>query len=334
MRRVAGVGRCAALLAAVIAARVAHAQEPAPTPIAVLLPSTTAGVDPIVGRFVDRALLRGSEARGYAAVVDTAPAGSAPPSMVVLWNRVHQLGGEHAVHASVSARAGQYVVQLRIASRDGSGPRQAELSAGQAEIEAAVGALVEKTLPAPTNGAATPREARSETSPTKDAQATKVSTLTAETAPARQEPHEDAALELPSWRVALRDEFVGGLGEDDFVGVLVGGGADYRFDDSLWFGLRLAYANMPGRGERAESLLWYMQLEQRTDLSARVAVPLRLGLGYLDDNGSVLRMSAGIALDLGRGFGLQLDLLAPTFWITPDTTLFSMNLGLEATFVF
>lgn len=336
MLRITGVGRCAALLAAVLATRAAHAQEPTQAPlhappIAVLVPSTTSGVDPIVGRFVDRALQRGSQARGYAFVVDAAPAGSAPPRMVVLWNRVHLLRGEHALHALVSAERGQYVVTLRIASRDGSGPRQAELSAGQRELEAAVTALVVRTLPAPSSGAAAQREPPKVT---ETGTSTDAGRPPAAATPSAGEAHEDHAPAPPDWRVSLRDELVLGLGEDDFVGVLVGGGADYRLDDALWLGLRLAYANLPGRGERAQSTLWYLQLEQRTDLSARIAVPLRLGLGYLAANGSVLRLSAGLALDVGRGVGLQLDLLAPTFWITPDTTLFSMSLGVEASLVF
>ena len=346
MRRVAGVLPCAALLAGMCVAGAARAQEtaevqvqvqaqPAETsaqaPRVVLLPSTSAGVDPLVGRFVDRALQRVSEARGYAVSLD-APQARAP-SLLVMWNRVHQLRGEHALHASVGARDGQYVVTLRIASRDGSGPRHGEITAGQRELEASVARWVEATLPAPALRAQ-PLAAPSATPTPTHAPVPAATPAPPPTVqPPKAEPR-NADRDEPSFRLSLRDELVLGLGEDDFLGVLVGPGADYRLGGALWLGLRFAYANLPGREQRAEASLWYLQLEQRAALSARLAVPLRLGLGYLAANGSVLRLSSGIAIDAGHGVGVSLDLLAPTFWVTPDRTLFSMDLGLEASLSF
>jgi hypothetical protein len=261
---------------------------------------------------------------------------------------VHQARAEHALHAAVSAREGRYVVALSIASRDGSGPRRGEVEAGQHELQSAVTQWVQAMLPAPradVTPAPTPasppvvaptREAAPTREPTparepQSESAAKVALAapspSTPATPAEPEPRVDDA---PAWRLSLRDELVLGLGEDDFVGVLVGAGADYRVGGATWLGLRLVYANLPGRDQRAQASLWYAQLEQRVELSARVAVPLRLGLGYLAANGSVLRLSAGLALELGGGVGLHLDLLAPTFWVTPDRTLFSASLGAEA----
>jgi hypothetical protein len=291
-------------------------------------------VDPAVARFVDRALQHGSEALGYAVVLDVAPPEGSRPDVVARWNRVHQLGVEHSLHATVRARAGLYVVTLQIASRDGSGPRRGEISAGQRELEPDVARWVETTLPRP--GTAHPAPVPAATSPAATAPNPRA-TAAPTAAPAPATPPSasvDGSRDEPDFRLSLRDELVLGLGEDPFVGVLVGAGLDYRLDDPLWLGLRFVYANLPGRHERAQSSLWYLQLEHLTELNTRIAVPLRAGLGYLAGNGSVLRLSSGIAIDVGRGVGLTLDLLAPTFWVTPDRTLFSMSLGLDASLSF
>jgi hypothetical protein len=333
MPRMAGVARGAALIAAALVAPVAHAQAPAASPSVVLVASTSSGVDPSVRSFVDRVLQRACEARGYGVRMEAAPPDGRGPDVLLLWNRVHALHAEHALHAAVSARDGRYVVVLAIASRDGSGPRRGEVTAGQRELQAALAKWVQATLPAPAPRAPDPDlDADPDPDPDPDPDARRPT-------PHAPPPTPDAPLPTPvpappSWRLSLRDELVLGLGEDDFVGVLVGAGADYRIGGATWLGLRLVYANLPGRDRRVQASLWYAQLEQRVELHRRVGVPLRLGLGYLAANGSVLRLSAGLALELGSGVGLHLDLLAPTFWVTPDRTLFSASLGAEASLRF
>jgi hypothetical protein len=131
-------------------------------------------------------------------------------------------------------------------------------------------------------------------------------------------------------RVALRDELVLGTDRDRFAGALLGARVDYLMGPALFLGAYVGYANLPGYDDRrAQTALWYVQLEHRNRVSALLGVPLRIGLGYLVGNGAVLRLSAGLALQLTQRLELVADLIAPSFWVTPDTTLFSLDLGVE-----
>jgi hypothetical protein len=124
------------------------------------------------------------------------------------------------------------------------------------------------------------------------------------------------------------------MDRDRFAGALLGARLDYLMGPSLYLGAYAGYANLPGYdGERAHSALGYVQLEHRNRISELIGVPLRLGLGYLLRNGAVLRLSSGLSLRLTQRLQLELDLIAPTFWVTPDTILFSLDLGVELGFV-
>jgi hypothetical protein len=107
------------------------------------------GVDPVVGRFVDRALRHEAEAIGYAP--STAGEGvralqaqgyAYPPSMADLWRVLQRSPAERAVSALVWAERGRYVVQVRIACRDGSGPFYAQGEAGAEDLESVSAGLL------------------------------------------------------------------------------------------------------------------------------------------------------------------------------------------------
>ena len=132
-----------------------------------------------------------------------------------------------------------------------------------------------------------------------------------------------------TFRVVAHDELVVGVDRDDFVGALLGVRADYHIGPKLFIGAYGGYANLPGRDARAHSLLSYAQLEHRIQLGDRLGVPSRIALGYLARNGGMMRLSSGVAVRLGGTLELVFDVLAPSFWVTPDTTLFSLNFGLE-----
>jgi hypothetical protein len=132
-------------------------------------------------------------------------------------------------------------------------------------------------------------------------------------------------------RLALHNDVAFGLAEDSFINDVLGVRADLRLDARLWLGLHVGYANLQGRAGRVHGVLPYAQIEQRIPLASgrALAIPLRLGLGYLLRNGGFMRLSSGIAIPLGAHHELVLDLIAPAFWTTRDRTLFALDAGVE-----
>ena len=91
-------------------------------------------------------------------------------------------------------------------------------------------------------------------------------------------------------------------------------------------------AVLRGKDGRAHNILTYLQIEDRVRISSAsdITIPLRLGIGYLPFNGPVVRFSAGLNLPVSSRVELQLDVLAPTFWILPnEQTAVSLNPALE-----
>src|SRR5690606_10465315 len=98
----------------------------------------------------------------------------------------------------------------------------------------------------------------------------------------------------------------------------------------------LGYANLKGTGKRVHSSLLLAQLEYHFYFGneERFIVPLRAGVGYLLQNGTVVRFATGIYYVLRENVELGLDLVAPTFWTASNDTVISMNLAMEATLAF
>ena len=130
-------------------------------------------------------------------------------------------------------------------------------------------------------------------------------------------------------RLVAHDEVVIGTDRDGFVGALLGVRADYQMGPALYLGAYGGYANLPGRDTRAHSFLTYAQLEHRIPVGANLGIPSRIALGYLARNGAVLRLSSGFAVRIADSLEVVFDVLSPMFWVTSDTTLFSLNFGLE-----
>jgi hypothetical protein len=333
------------------------AAQPDPRPSLVLLETQTLGIDPVVGRFVDRALRRGAEGAGYA--VMPAEAGrlaleelkvAYPPGMGDLWRATYRLRAERGVFAVVWAVAGRYVVQVRVASLDGSGPFYAQGEADTADLDQEVASLLSQALPQAAAKATAPSAA---VAPAPVAAGGAVPALSEPTQPApaqpapspTQAPDADATArepqaslgatpggpqEPPRVRLALHDDVAFGIARQSFVNDVLAAGADLRFGPGSWLGGYIGYANLPGRASRVQSVLCYVQVEQRVPLvEGALAIPLRFDLGYLARNGGFLRLSSGLSVALGDRAELVLDLLAPAFWMTPSTTLFSLDLGLE-----
>jgi hypothetical protein len=318
------------------------AQQPTP-PTLLLIETHTIDVDPVVGRFVDRALQRGAQSAGYA-VLPTDEGRKAlrdmgaadPPSVVDLGRAAYRVHAERGVLAAVWATHGRYVVQVQVAHSDGSAPSQVRGDAGSEDLEQQVGVLLARVLaeaPAPPKTLETPRAAPEtapvapETAPVVKPQRARSSERAAATPNPRAEPI--------VYRLALHDDVAFGIAKHSFLADVIGGRLDLRVDTGSWLGAHLGYADLPGRQGRAHSLLMYAQFEQRIPIAAGpVGIPLRFDLGYLLRNGGFLRLSSGLAFALGKRVELVLDLLAPTFWITPDNTLFSLDLGFELAVTF
>jgi hypothetical protein len=121
-----------------------------------------------------------------------------------------------------------------------------------------------------------------------------------------------------------------GTTRDSFVNVTLGGRVDYVFEDIVALGAGLAYANLQGERQRAKSALSFAQLECRAKLhDTGLYLPVRLLVGYLHANGSVVRTSIGITLPIARGLELTIDAIAPTFYMTRERVLPALSTGLE-----
>jgi hypothetical protein len=128
-----------------------------------------------------------------------------------------------------------------------------------------------------------------------------------------------------------RTDFAFGASRDFFFNALVGARIDYRITPDIRVGAYLGYANLRGKDGRASNLLMLAQIEDRVRISAStdLRVPLRLGIGYLPQNGPVVRLAAGLGFPLGSRWEMTFDLLAPTFWVLPDRTVVSLDLAAE-----
>lgn len=331
--------RSACVVVLLALARGALAQdEPAPSgplPRIALFSTQVIGVDPIVGRFVDRALRRRAEALGYSpldpeqgrlALEELRAA--APPSPEDLWRATERLQAERGAHAVAWASGGRYVVQVRVARPDRQGAFTAQADAGQVDLEATVERVLAEALLA---------AAQSAEGPVAPAPATKPEappgprTSDSESGSGSGSAGPEAGPGRHAWRIALHNDVAFGLADDPFVNDVAGVRLDLGFGGGLWLGAHLGYANLKGRSGRVHGVLPYGQIEQRIALGAGRApsLPLRIALGYLARNGGFLRLSSGLAVPLGERVEIGFDVLAPAFWVTPDKTLFSFDLGFE-----
>ena len=122
-----------------------------------IVEAQTQGVEPIVGRYGERALRTQSETRGYrvlesdqARLVMQELAVAYPPSLADLWRVTYRAQARYGVFAVARADQGRYHVKLSVASRDGDGPYYAEGNSSSTDLEAMVAGLLEQALPRPT----------------------------------------------------------------------------------------------------------------------------------------------------------------------------------------
>ena len=135
--------------------------------------------------------------------------------------------------------------------------------------------------------------------------------------------------------LAAQTEAAFGAGEGSFYTQLVGIRLDRQFSSNLRLGAYLGYANLKGPQGRAHNLLPMVQMEHRLALDAARSfeLPLRLATGYLPRNGPVTRLALGLSHALSDSVELSADIFAPTFWVTHDRPLLSLDLAVELAFV-
>jgi hypothetical protein len=153
------------------------------------------------------------------------------------------------------------------------------------------------------------------------------------TAPARQPSPESSR--YGKWRIALQTEAAFGIGGNEFYNHLAGARLDHRFTRRVALGGYVGYANLKGKEGRAHNVLSYALVEYRIPFGdGTFGVPLRYGVGYLPKNGPFMRTSAGLGLAASERVGLVLEPLAPTFWITHDQAVVSLDVAAEVALTF
>ena len=314
----------------------AAAPRTGPSRRLVVIDVATHGIDPVVGHVATLQMRTTGADMGYE-VVDAATTVAAaqqlrmpyPPTPADLWRVTWVARAHRGAFARVWADQGVYVIEVVVASLDGTGPFFGRESATTGEeLRVAVDRLLRQALPSPS----TWQEGGA------GAQATGV---------ARRRVRDDLGhpagigMRLPDvpfrrWQLTLQTEAVVGATEGSFYNHFVGGRLDVRIRPDLLLGVYVAYGNLQGRNERAHNVLFMLQGEYRVRPSSGfdLTIPLRVGLGYLPYNGPVLRLAAGLNYPLSEDFEIGVDLLAPTFWFLPTEVVVSMDFSLEVTYRF
>jgi hypothetical protein len=320
--------------------------QSADAPTVLVLETAIYGIDPVVGRYVTSTLRQTAAQMGYA-LVDEATARQAaaavrmpyPPAPADLWRATWAARAARGLFARAWAQAGQYVVELTVASADGGGPFFARGSAGSRDLVAVVAALVRQALPAPgvstapaggLPGSSTPRGGGTVAAGAGGAGPGAVAN---DEVVARSRGRRGR---VRRWVLSGRFDSAFGLSEDSFYNALLGVRVDYRFTPDLRLGASLSYANLRAKDGRGHNFLFLLHFEDRVRIArgSPIRIPLRVGLGYLPHNGPVVRLAAGLGIPIGRRWELDFDLLAPTFWVIPNKTLVSLDLAAQVGYRF
>ncbi len=311
-------------------------------------PPTRAGVDIVVARHVVRQIFRTGERLGYQVVQihhqdpHQTSTTNTPPSPTELWQATHRCGGMRGISTHVWVESGEYVLQFVVASMDGAGPFQDRTHTDVSNFDERVDQAVRAVLPPATMQLAPGQrfepsiraipQPSLDTSTSKGTTPAGIHTEDTNTEEAPATPH-TAESNHGLWVAIQSDSAVGLSLEDPFYNHLLGARLDYQLADELFLGAYLGYANVRSKTGRGANLLSYGQVENRIPVgrSGKALLPIRLGLGYLPFNGPFIRMGMGVQFKLDDASYLGFDLLTPTFWVLPDRTAFSLNVGVEYT---
>ena len=294
------------------------------------------GIDEVVGRHVSAQMRETGAALGYGVLSPEQTVAAAqrlrmpyPPTPADLWRVTYFSESQRGAFARVWASSGRYVVELSVASLDGTGPFFARGTAGAEDLRSVVDGLLRQALPPP--GAWRGRvEPGAEDDPS-DRPRSAASPDRLARPPTEAERPEPEVPVTRRFQLALQSESAFGASQDSYYNHLLGLRVDFRASHSVLFGVYAGYANLRGKAGRAQNILSYLQVEDRVRVNptSDFTIPLRLGLGYLPYNGPVVRLSAGLNYAFAEQFEIGIDLLTPTFWILPDRTAVSLDVALE-----
>lgn len=313
---------------------------PGTAPRTIVIDAAPYGIDPVVGQHVTRRMRATAQDMGYEVVAADATVQAAqrlqmpyPPSPADLWRVTFVAEARRGAFARVWAHEGNYVIEISVASLDGTGPFFARGTAGSADLHEVVERLTREALPAPDNWDEDGAERLREQSTQQQQQQQQVVRPPIQPPRVVRRPRRDRR---PTRRfdVALQVEGAIGTSSDNFFNFLGGVRLGLRITNTLHLGLYFGYVNLRGRDGRANNILPMLQLENRIRISARsdITVPLRFALGYLPYNGPVVRLAAGLNVPLSSRVELAFDILTPTFWVLPDRTAVSFDIAAEVIF--
>lgn len=316
-----------------------------------VIDAATFGIDAVVGRVASARMRRTGEEMGYQVLTGEQTVAAAqqlrmpyPPTPADLW-RVSWIARAHrGAFARIWAHAGQYVIEITVASLDGAGPFFARGTAGSNDLREVVDRLLRSALPAPNvwseESAQTGGQAAATTGPQPgDGPADELDDFDRRGEGADEvgeEEDEEPEAELRRWSLTLQTEGAIGASQEVFYNHLVGLRLDFRITRNIILGAYAAYANLNAREGRASNLLFMLQFENRIRISSDLdlTIPLRGAIGYLPFNGPVIRLAAGLNYAVSPDWEIGADILVPTFWILPDRTAVSLDIALEATLRF
>lgn len=327
----------------------AAAAPPAPAAAqlrALVVDAGVTGIDPRVGEHVTYVMRTTLAEMGYAVLSRAETIAAArqvqmgfPPTTADLWRVTHAGNAQRGAFARVWADSGRYVFELSVASADGTGPFFARGTSGAEDLYAVVAGLTRQAVPPPTtwDAAGAARYSQPRPQPTTPPQ---VAPPVARVAPSAQptwglrpeSAETRRARRRPTRRYDLRITTEAAIGADSrrFYGHLVGMALGVRITRTIMLSAHLSYVTLPGRTQRVHNLLPMLMFEKRIRLSPRIdlTVPLKAAVGFLPQNGAVVRFSGGLAYAISERVELAIDLLTPTFWFIGEEPRISLNVGL------
>lgn len=308
----------------------------------VVVDAAAYGVDPIVGRVTTDVMRRVGAAMGYQVLDGPTTVAAAqrvrmpyPPTPADLWRATWAAGAHRGAFARVWADAGQYVIEITVASMDGTGPYHARASAGADNLRQVVELVLRSVLHPPE----TWNDAASSPAPG-------ITTAAPRRRTAREELGHPSGRDGRRWRrpepemrrfsLALVTEASIGATEGSFYNHYVGLRLDLRITRDFLVGVYGGYGNLSGRDQRVSSI-WVMahgEYRIRPSGAFDLTIPIRVGAGYLGWNGAVLRASAGLNYGLSESWEIGVDLIAPTFYILPSGLSVAFDFSVEVGYRF
>ena len=294
----------------------------------IIVDAAAFGIDPIVAGHVTNRMRSVGQSLGYRVIERNHVIAGAqqtnmpyPPSASHLWQLTAHLDCHRFAFAQIGYQANLYQFRLLVGSLDGTGPFESSALSPAPLLLGSVERELRLTL---VSASEWNEEAHQESQ--RHMRSFVASQLALSAPP---QPFLGRRFQL-----SLGTESAFGVGDEGFYNHLFSLRADYRLSAQSLLGIGLSYTNMTGRDGRVSNLLPFVQFEHRVRFQPHhsATMPLRVSAGYLPFNGPYIRLAIGANFEISETLELALDLLAPTFWILPDASAVSLNVGAEVIF--